>query len=100
MALKHSFYLALGLILFFGFSYLTNISDDNHYTIHTNSGNIQCKYHNSRDLNNGWMVYYDYTTNKQEYIAYQKVDSITIHHENFWTCGPKDKNMLYIKLNK
>lgn len=67
----------------------------NHYILHTNSGDIHCTYHNSRDLNNGWMVYYD-LAGEQKHLAYHKLDSVTVITEDWLTCGPKDPNMKYI----
>lgn len=94
--MKHFIYLLMGLILLSLICEIQNIDDDNLYTIHTSDGDIQCNYHNSRDLNNGWMLYYDNVTKQKEYIEYWKVDSITIHRENWLTCGAKNHKMKYV----
>jgi len=101
MKLRHVFYLLLGLVLLSQAS-LFNSTDEKSllYTIHTASGNIQCNYHNSRDLNNGWMVYYDHRTKEQKHIEYWRVDSITVHKEYWLTCGPRDEEMKYSDLRE
>lgn len=98
MKLRHVFYLLLGLVLFSRLCLMNNTDESNLYVIHTSSGNIQCNYHNSRDLNNGWMVYYDRITKEQKHIEYWMVDSITIYNEYWLTCGPSDKKMKYIDM--
>lgn len=86
--------------LFISFCKMNNTSNSNLYVLHTQDGDIECNYHNSRDLNNGWLEYYDSKTKEREYIKYWKVDSVTIYNENFWTSGPKDKNLKYIDKRK
>jgi len=66
----------------------------NEYILHTRSGDIRCTYHNSRDLNNSWMEYYDMSGEKK-YVAFHKVDSVTVLKENWLFCGPKAETLKY-----
>ena len=91
--------LLFGGILIFLFvknSELQVTDNDNLYILHTRKGDIKCNYHNSRDLNNGWLGYYDVKTKKEEWIEGWKVDSVTVLAENFWTCGPRNKELKYV----
>jgi hypothetical protein len=92
----------LGIVFLFLFSEdskLSSISNENLYILHTKNGNIKCNYHNSRDLNNDYMLYYDAKTKEQTFIKGWEIDSITILSENVWSCGPKNDKLKYIKLN-
>lgn len=96
--MKNILLIVVGFFLFIQLCKMNSTDSENLYTLHTKDGKLLCNYHNSRDLNNDWMVYYDHKTKEQEYIEYWKVDSITVHTENFWICGPRDKKMKYIDL--
>jgi hypothetical protein len=101
MKLRHVFYLLIGLVFLSQANRLNNADEKSLlYTIHTTNGDIQCNYHNSANLNNGWMKYYDHKTKEQKYIEYWKVDSITVHKEYWLMRGPRDKQMKYIDLRK
>jgi hypothetical protein len=71
----------------------------NEYILHTRTGDIRCTYHDSRQLNNGWMGYYDLNGEKK-YVAFHKVDSVTIIKENWLFCGPKSEHLKYISKTK
>lgn len=84
------------LFLFVQNAKLQNTDNDNLYILHTRNEDIKCNYHNSRDLNNGWLGYYDVKTKKEEWVEGWKVDSVTVLAENFWTCGPRNEKLKYI----
>lgn len=71
-------------------------SNGNLYILHTKRGDIQCNYHNSRDVGDGWLDYIDAATKADGCIMYSQVDSITILSENWMTCGPHNEKMRYI----
>lgn len=95
--IKNGLMLLLGLVLISQANRLNSTDGGNLlYTLHTASGDIQCNYHNSRDLDNGWMMYIDHITKEQKFIEYWSVDSITVHKDYWLVSGPKDKKMRYI----
>lgn len=71
---------------------LENKSDENLYILYTKTiGSIKCNYLNTRDG-----IYIDYKSKNTDYIISSNIDSVIVLAENFWTCGPRDKNIKYI----
>lgn len=71
-----------------------NADNTNLYILHTKNGNIRCNYHDSRDLTNGWMFYYQGSTYYK--IKASDIDSVTVLSENILTCGPRSNTLKYI----
>lgn len=70
-------------------------SDDNLYVFHLKGKTIKCNYHDSRDQKSE-IMYIDALTKMQRYVLIEKVDSVSILAENFWTCGPKGSSIKYV----
>ena len=101
MRTRHLVYIALILILVAMCSKNDAISNDNIYLIHLNDGtNIKCNYHNSRDIGkkHKCIVYYDFYSKERKGVKFNRIDSITVIQENFWTCGPRHPNIKYIEI--
>lgn len=70
-----------------------NLNNCNLYILHTKKGNIRANYHNSRDLNQGRMYYYQGA--KEKSLNIKDLDSVTVLSENIWTCGPRGNFIKY-----